>query len=875
MRCRPMFLRLAIAVVVACAIAISASTTPFATSAQGDTVPGKPSGLSTGAGDTRVRLSWDDPTDSSITGYQLWMQSQRAKLTATSAALDDDFGNSVAVVGDVAVVGAPRVDDGTKENSGAVFVFTRDASTGSWTQAVHLTANDAAGGDLFGNSVGFDGETIVVGAPNADHGGFTEAGAAYVFNKPASGWATGTEDAKLTASDAAKDDLFGSDAVAVDGDTIVVGAYGDEVNTGAAYVYTKSGNEWGNAPGSGTHREETAKLTGSDGQQGDNFGDAVAVDNDTVVVGASGNQNPVAGTDVSTGAAYVFVKPTTSNGWADWEDSTDSETAKLTASDGAAEDEFGRSVAVDDDTIVAGAIGDEGNTGGAYVFTKPGTGWADRTEDAKLTASDGADDDTFGWSVAIDGDTVVVGANGNDGDRGSAYVFTKPGTAWANGTETAKLTASDGTSNDEFGISVAVDGDAVVVGASGNQNPVAGTDVITGAAYVFDIVDWEGIADSDAATTSHIVRGLTNGIEHTFRARAVNRVEGTVRESVPSDSVSETPTAAAYAPARALNFSARQTGVGQVELTRDVHRYPLTVVAYEFTQDEGTNWTAIAGSDSGTNSHTITGLGAGDYTFAVRAVNNAGMGASSDSQPITIPDKPTAPDSFAAIPGDGLVWLGWRNPLDSTITGYQYQQGTGEWTDIPGSRAGTTFHVVTGLSNGTSYSFKVRAVNAAGGGDPSGAQPAIPAAARSAPSKPANFSAQQTDVGQVEFTWDASSDPLAVAGYQYTQNGGSGWTTIPGSDPSTVSHTVTDLGVGNYRFGVRAVNSVGATTSDYHPVTVIALPGAPNGLTATAGDTQVGLTWSNLDDASVNQFQLLQVPESIRLFSSDREGATS
>ena len=105
------------------------STTPFATSAQGDTVPGQPSGLSSEAGDTQVKLSWGDPTDSSITGYQLWMQSQQAKLTVTDA--DVHFGNSVAVVGDVAVVGAPKIDDGTKENSGAVFVFTRDASTGS------------------------------------------------------------------------------------------------------------------------------------------------------------------------------------------------------------------------------------------------------------------------------------------------------------------------------------------------------------------------------------------------------------------------------------------------------------------------------------------------------------------------------------------------------------------------------------------------------------------------------------------------------------------------------------------------------------------------------------------------------------------------
>ena len=109
-----------------------------------------------------------------------------------------------------------------------------------------------------------------------------------------------------------------------------------------------------------------------------------------------------------------------------------------------------------------------------------------------------------------------------------------------------------------------------------------------------------------------------------------------------------------------------------------------------------------------------------------------------------------------------------------------------------------------------------------------------------------------------------------MAGYQYTQNGGSGWTTILGSDHSIVSHTITGLPAGNYTFAVRAVNSVGATASDYHLVTVFALPGAPSGLAATAGDTQVGLTWNELGDASVNKFQLSQEIESIKLISDDR-----
>ena len=882
MRCRPMFLRLAIAVAVACAIAISASTTPLTTSAQDDSVPGKPSGLSATAGDTQMRLNWSDPNDSSITGYEIWYHAQSAELVGSADNID--FGNSVAVFGDVAVVGIPEEDDGAKEDSGAVSVFARHPVTRVWESKYKLKASQTVASDQFGNSVAFDGETIVVGAPfydgqDADGNDITDAGAAYVFSEPDDGWDNPdstdtvdmTETAKLTASDRMGGDEFARDAVAVHGNTIVVGAYGENGTTGAAYVFTKPDTGWA----TGT---ETAKLTASDGQDGDYFGDAVAVhgsttvdgstavDGDTIVVGAYGDET-------NTGAAYVFSKSGDDWGKTPSSGTHREQTAKLTVSDSDADggDFFGQSVAVDGDTIVAGADGDESDAGAAYVFTKPVNGWADSNEMAKLTASDGADDDRFGWSVAIAGDTVVVGAYGDDSSKGSAYVFAKPVAlaGWADWDESADteaihlITPSGLRDNDSFGFSVSIDGNTVVIGA-----PNADT------AYVFDVAAWDDIADSDDETTSHIVTGLTNDVAYPFWVRAVNSGGA----SDPSDSVSETPTAAVYAPARALNFSARQTGVGQVELTWDAHRYPLTVVAYEFTQDVGANWPAIAGSDSGTNSHTITGLGAGDYTFAVRAVNNAvdsggvtiGMGASSDSQSITIPDKPTAPDSFAAVAGDGHVWLGWRSPLDSTITGYQYQQGTGDWTDIPGSRAGTTFHVVTGLTNSMSYAFKVRAVNAAGGSDASDELTTTPVAASSAPAQPTDFSAEQTGDGQVELTWDASTEPLSVAGYQYTQNGGSGWTTILGSDHSTVSHTITGLPAGNYTLGVRTVNSVGATASDYHSVTVFALPGAPSGLAATAGDTQVGLTWNELGDASVNKFQVLQFPESIKLISDDR-----
>ena len=165
------------------------------------------------------------------------------------------------------------------------------------------------------------------------------------------------------------------------------------------------------------------------------------------------------------------------------------ETAKLTASDGAADDSFGTSVAVSGDTVVVGAPLDSGASAGqgsAYVFVEPGGGWVSATETAKLTASDASVDDAFGHSVAVSGDTVVVGAwfdnVGPNANQGSAYVFVEPGGGWVSATETAKLTASDGAGNDRLGQSVAASGDTAAVGAYFDN---IGTSADQGSAYVF------------------------------------------------------------------------------------------------------------------------------------------------------------------------------------------------------------------------------------------------------------------------------------------------------------------------------------------------------------------------------------------------------
>ena len=193
-----------------------------------------------------------------------------------------------------------------------------------------------------------------------------------------------------------------------------------------------------------------------------------------------GAQEDNIGANSRQGSAYVFVEP--AGGWA-----SGTETAKLTASDGAADDRFG-SVAVSGDTVVVGAsfddIGAKSRQGSAYVFVEPGGSWASGTETAKLTAADGEVNDFFGNSVAVSGDTVVVGAFGDDiganVNQGSAYVFVKPVGGWVTGTET-RLTAADEGTGDNVGSSVAVSGDTVVVGASGGD----GANVNQGSAYVF------------------------------------------------------------------------------------------------------------------------------------------------------------------------------------------------------------------------------------------------------------------------------------------------------------------------------------------------------------------------------------------------------
>lgn len=330
-------------------------------------------------------------------------------------------------------------------------------------QVIELAGDDSTPGDYFGFSVAIDGDTAVAGA--SEHGG---TGAAYVFVRSGGVW---VQQQMLTSSDAAPLDGFGH-SVSISGDTIVVGAPFDDSDAGSAYVFVRSGVVWA----------EQAKLTSSDGVAGDDFGRAVAIDGDTVVVGAPYDDDAV----TDAGSAYVFVKP--AGGW-----TSTIEDAKLTASDAATDDRLGHSVAVSGDTAVVGREPDQpldpmAAAGSVYVFVRPGGAWTDVTETLKLVAPDTAVLDQFGSSVALDGGTLLIGAEGNShagGDRaGAAYVYVGSGATWQ---AQAKLTASDAEADDFLGYSVDIQGDLAIVGSPGDDD--GGN--FAGSAYVF--LRWGGL----------------------------------------------------------------------------------------------------------------------------------------------------------------------------------------------------------------------------------------------------------------------------------------------------------------------------------------------------------------------------------------------
>lgn len=395
---------------------------------------------------------------------------QKAKLTASDGSLSDDFGISVGISGDTVVVGAK----GENSSRGAVYVFTKPATGwANMTQTAKLTtSNDYS--FYLGYSVAISGDTIVAGAPATGWTGALQIGAAYVFVKPNGGWTDLTESAELLAFDGEEGDNFGW-SVAYDGDEIVVGApyanegYGSgwpDTDRGAAYIFPEPIGGWsGQQYGSYT-------LLPNDPEDNAIFGWSVALDGNVVAVGAPGDNS-------DAGSVYVFAKP-----FGNWQNMN--QTAKLTATTSVGVENLGWSVSISGNTVVAGAPGEDSERGAAYVFVKPGLSWSDITESAKLTASDGASGDRFGQSVHINTSVIAVGApdfnQGSWNDAGALYVFQEPNGGWADATEDSRVTAGDAAASDNFGWDVALGGGVGIVGAVGDD---VNGNANQGSAYVF------------------------------------------------------------------------------------------------------------------------------------------------------------------------------------------------------------------------------------------------------------------------------------------------------------------------------------------------------------------------------------------------------
>jgi hypothetical protein len=369
------------------------------------------------------------------------------KMVAPDGEGADQFGFSVAIDGNYAIVGAPFDDGDAIMDSGSAYIFKFYGT--NWAVLEKLTSVSLS--HYFGYSVSISGGYAIVGAPGSD--------SAYIFRRilPET-WIP-----RIAFTEA---DGFGG-SVSISGDYAIVGAVNDDEegeNAGAAYIYESNDITW----------FQKAKLTASDAKPDNYFGCSVSVCGNYAIVGAYG-------ADTEAGSAYVFrrtfrIIPPDTIVWF-WTEQT-----KLEAPDRAAQDWFGSSVSTDGTYAVIAAPGDDEkgiDSGSVYVFKRDGLIWEYQT---KLLASDGERDDSFGASVSVSGDYICIGArygNSRIKDSGTAYIFKRDASNWV---EQPKLLQSEGGAGNFFGNSVSISGFNIMVGAP-HKGELAGP--ATGAAFPF------------------------------------------------------------------------------------------------------------------------------------------------------------------------------------------------------------------------------------------------------------------------------------------------------------------------------------------------------------------------------------------------------
>ena len=777
------FTRFLVAVVAALLIV------PLAVHAQ--SVPNAPTGLTATPGDGQVTLSWDDPGDTTITGYQ---------------ASSDDGTSYSAISGSDANTISHTVDYLT---NGTEYSFkvraVNEAGTGAASAAVSETPLIAAPKNL-GVTVG-DGQ-VTLGWDDPDNSSISR------YQVSSNG---GTSYSTISGSDADTVQYIKTGLTNGTSYTFAVRA----VNGAAAFVWATP-----------TATSEAVPAAPSNLQ-------ASAGDGQVTLSWADPDDTTITGYQVSSddGTSYSAIS------------GSDANTISHTVDDLTNGTEYSFKVRA----VNVSGTGAPATVTATPLFAAPrNLGVTVGDEQVELRWADPDNDSIDSYEVSSDGGTSYSEISGSDEDttshtvtgltNGTSYSFAVRAVNGAAATVSATPTATSETVPAAPSILQASPGGGQVTlsWTNPNNNSISFYQVSSDGGTNYDPIE-----ESDAATTSHTVVGLTGGAEHSFAVRAVN-------EKGTGAAATETETPLFAAP---TNLGAA-VGDGQVTLGWDDPDND-NISGYEVSSNDGANYSTISGSDEDTTSHTVTGLtNATSYSFAVRAVKASvtGVAATVSATP-TVPSVavPAAPTDLTAEAGDTQATLSWVDPGNTTITGYQVSSNGGtSYGEISGSDANTISHTVTGLTNGTEYSFAVRAVNEAGTGAPATVT-ATPLFA--APKKLGSAAGD----GQVTLRWDDPGD-TTITGYEVSSEAGLwGYSVISGSGASTTSHTVTGLTNGtHYTFAVRAVNGAAAFVWATPTVTSVAVPAAPTTLEATAGGGQVTLSWPHPGDTTITGYQYSQ-----------------
>jgi hypothetical protein len=569
-------------------------------------------------------------------------------------------------------------------------------------QGPKLTGAGESGPGSFGGDVALsaDGSTALVGGPD-DGGG---AGAAWAFTRSGATWSP--QGAALYGGDESGPAAFGlSVALSADGNTALVGGPNDNEGAGAAWVFTRSGSNW---------TQLGPKLIGGGESGAGSFGVDVALsaDGNTALIGAPDDADGV-------GAAWVFTRSGSS--WIQ-------QGPKLT---GGAEDgpgEFGASVALSGDGSTALTGGPLDNAasevGAAWAFTRSGGVWSQ--QGSKLTGSGAFAGNWFGWTVAVsgDGNLAVVGGYPDTAAQGRTWAFVRAAGTWT--AQTAPSVFGAGDAYFGYGVGLSSDGNIAVVGGPSDSGN-------TGAVWTFSHASfgWSQLGPKLTGTGAVGAAGVGSVV-------AASADGSTVLAGGPGDSDSAGAAwvfgpATVPAPAAPTGVSATP-GLGQATVS--------------FTPPPGPvgSYTAIAlpggVTATGTGSPiVVSGLANGtSYTFRVVAANNGGTGPASTPSDATVPGIPTVPTNVTAASGDTSAQVSWSAPATdggSPITGYVVTPYLGAVPQTPVTVGLVTTASFSGLTNGSTYTFTVSAVNAVGTGPAATSNWVVPAVARpSAPDAP-------------------------------------------------------------------------------------------------------------------------------------------